>query len=109
MQSAIYQLTLVIGLGILAVLLIRGYSLQEALVRSGLVLVAVLFLLIIAGNILRFSMRSRGTEEEEAAEAEPIEHKAEPAGRVVEPAGRVARPIEPVKENESEGGQAAGT
>ncbi len=109
MQSVIYQLTLVIGLGTLAVLLIKGVSLQEALVRSGLVLVAVLFLLIIAGNILRFSMRSRGTEEEEAAKAEPIEHKAEPARRVVEPAGRVAGPIEPVKENESEGGQAAGT
>ena len=93
MQSAIYQLTLVIGLGILAVLLIRGYSLQEALARSGLVLVAVLFLLIVAGNILRFSMRSRGTEEEETAE--PIEHEA--------------GPIEPVKDEESEGSQATGT
>lgn len=86
MQSAIYQLTLVIGLGILAILLIRGYSLQEALVRSGLVLVAVLFLLIIAGNILRFSMRSRGTEEES-----------------------MAKPVESVRDDESEGSEAAGT
>ncbi len=110
MQSVIYQLTLVIGLGTLAVLLIRGVSLQEALIRSGLVLVVVLFLLIIAGNILRLSMRSRETGDEEAAAAEPIEHKAaEPARRVAGPPGRVARPIEPVEENESEGGQAAGT
>ena len=93
----------------LAILLIRGVSLQEALIRSGLVLVVVLFLLIIAGNILRLSMRPRETEEEEAAEAEPIEHKAEPAGRVAGLPGSVAKPIEPVKENESEGGQAAGT
>ena len=93
----------------LAILLIRGYSLQEALTRSGLVLVAVLFLLIVAGNILRLSMRSRETGEEEAAEVEPIEHEAEPAGRVAGPPGSVAEPIEPVKENESEGGQAAET
>ncbi len=102
MQSVIYQLTLVIGLAMLAILLIRGVSLQEALIRSGLVLVVVLFLLIIAGNILRLSMSDRETEEEELEEAEPIEHEAEPARRV-------AGPIEPVKENESEGGQAAGT
>ncbi len=100
----------------LAILLIRGVSLQEALIRSGLVLVVVLFLLIIAGNILRLSMRDRETEEEEVAEAEPIEHEAEPieqetepAKRVEGPAGPVGGPIEPVKENESEGGQAAGT
>jgi len=86
MQSAIYQLTLVIGLAILAILLIRGYSLQEALVRSGLVLVAVLFLLIVAGNILRLSMRPRESEEEPTEE-----------------------PIEPASNNESEDSQAAGT
>jgi len=98
MQSAIYQLTLVIGLAMLAILLIRGYSLQEALIRSGLVLVAVLFLLIVAGNIMRLSMRSRETEEEETAESfetmEPIE---------------TSEPIEPVKDEESEGSQATGT
>ncbi len=102
MQSAIYQLTLVIGLGTLAVLLIRGVSLQEALIRSGLVLVVVLFLLIIAGNILRLSMRPRETEEEGTAEAGPV-------GRVAEPLGRMTKPVEPVEENESEGSQAAGT
>lgn len=87
MQSAIYQLTLVIGLAMLAILLIRGFSLQEALIRSGLVLVVVLFLLIIAGNIMRLSMRSRETEEEEPAEF--ID--------------------EPAKDEESEGSQATGT
>lgn len=86
MQAAIFQLTLVIGLATLAVLLIRGYSLQEALVRSGLVLAAVLFLLIIAGNILRFSMRPRETEEETTAKS-----------------------VEQVGENESEGSETAGT
>ncbi len=93
MQSVIYQLTLVIGLAMLAILLIRGVSLQEALIRSGLVLVAVLFLLIVAGNILRLSMRSRETEEGEIEESFEDE----------------AGPIEPVKDEESEGSQATGT
>ena len=56
MQSAIYQLSLVIGLGTLAVLLIRGYSLMTALSRSGLVLVTVLILLVLAGNVIRWSI-----------------------------------------------------
>lgn len=56
MQSAIYQLSLVIGLGTLAVLLIRGYSLMTALQRSGLVLVSVLILLVFAGNVIRWSI-----------------------------------------------------
>ena len=100
MQSAIYQLTLVIGLAMLAILLIRGYSLQEALIRSGLVLVAVLFLLIIAGNILRLSMRSREAEEGETAESfEPETESFEPE----------AGAIEPVEDEESEGSQATGT
>lgn len=77
----------------LAILLIRGVSLQEALIRSGLVLVAVLFLLIVAGNILRLSMRSREPEEGEIEES--IEDEMEP--------------IEPVKDEESEGSQATGT
>ncbi len=68
MQKAIYQFTLIIGLFTLAILLIRGVSLQQALIRSGLVLVAVLFVLIIAGNILRLSMRPKETEEEPTME-----------------------------------------
>lgn len=79
----------------LAILLIRGYSLQEALIRSGLVLVVVLFLLIVAGNIIRLSMRSRETGEEEIEIAEPIEHEA--------------GTVESVEEKESEGSQATGT
>ncbi len=59
MQAIIYQLTLVIGLGTLVILLLRGYGLQEALTRSALVLVAVLFILIIAGNVMRLSLRQR--------------------------------------------------
>jgi len=69
MQKAIYQFTLIIGLFTLAILLIRGVSLQQALIRSGLVLMAVLFLLIIAGNILRLSMRPKETEEEPTTES----------------------------------------
>ena len=69
MQRAIYQFTLIIGLFTLAILLIRGVSLQQALIRSGLVLVAVLVLLIIAGNILRLSMRPGETEEEPTTES----------------------------------------
>ncbi len=67
MQAAIYQLTLVIGLGTLVILLLRGYGLQESLTRSGLVLVAVLIVLVIAGNVMRLSLRQKaedlGTEE----------------------------------------------
>jgi hypothetical protein len=56
MQTAIYQLSLVLGLGTLAVLLIRGYSLMTALQRSGLVLVVVLIILLFAGNIIRWGI-----------------------------------------------------
>ncbi|MCH7496322.1 MAG: hypothetical protein IH971_00520 [Candidatus Marinimicrobia bacterium] len=62
MQAVIYQLTLVMGLGTLIVLLLRGYSLQASIIRSGLVLVAVLILMIVAANILRVSMRTRNLE-----------------------------------------------
>ena len=68
MQSAIYQLALIIGLGTLAVLLVRGYPLLTALYRSGFVLVAVLILLIVAGNILRLGMRPKVEEEEPGTE-----------------------------------------
>ena len=56
MKTAIYQLSLIIGLGTLAVLLIRGYSLMTALQRSGLVLVTVLVILLFAGNFIRWSV-----------------------------------------------------
>lgn len=56
MTSAIYQLSLVIGLGTLAVLLIRGVSLMTALQRSGLVLIIVLILLLLAGTIIRWTV-----------------------------------------------------
>ena len=56
MQKAIYQLSLVLGLGTLAVLLIRGYSLMTALQRSGLVLVTVLVILLFAGNFIRWGV-----------------------------------------------------
>ncbi len=98
MQSAIYQLTLVIGLGTLAILLIRGVSLPEALVRSGLVLVVVLFLLIIAGSILRLSMRPREPEEGQTGglqEGSLGEQEGEPPAGEIKPSAM---------ENESEGG-----
>jgi len=82
MQSAIYQLALIIGLGTLAVLLLRGMSLLTALYRSGLVLVAVLFILIIAGNVLRLGMRPKepGEEPEEELEGGPTESVTEDEG-----------------------------
>lgn len=80
MISAIYQLSLVISMAVLAVLLLRGYTLLTALYRSGLVLVAVLFLLIIAGNILQWSIQARQM---------GLENQRQPP--------------EPVKENETSG------
>lgn len=73
MISAIYQLSLVISMAVLAVLLLRGYTLLTALYRSGLVLVAVLFLLMIAGNILRWSIQVRQlTSENQEQPPEPV-------------------------------------
>lgn len=73
MQAVIYQLTLVMGLGTLIILLLRGYSLQASIIRSGLVLVAVLFLMILAANILRVSMRTRNLESlSEELSTEPL-------------------------------------
>ena len=72
----IFQLALVIGLGILALLLIRGTSLGTALFRSGVVLVVVLFLLAIAGKIWQLSIQRReATEkpENETTPAQPLE------------------------------------
>lgn len=76
MQAVIYQLTLVIGLGTLVILLLRGYGLQEALTRSALVLVAVLFILIIAGNVMRLSLRQR----ERDLEAEELPNETQIEG-----------------------------
>ena len=73
MQAVIYQLTLVMGLGTLIILLLRGYSLQASIIRSGLVLVVVLFLMILAANILRVSMRTRNLESlSEELSTEPL-------------------------------------
>lgn len=73
MQAVIYQLTLVMGLGTLIVLLLRGYSLQASIIRSGLVLVAVLILMIVAASILRVSMRTRNLESlSEELSTEPL-------------------------------------
>ena len=56
MQSALHQLAMVIGVGTLGVLLLRGYSLTTALFRSGIVLILVMILLIIANAILSWIM-----------------------------------------------------
>lgn len=69
MQSAIYQLALIIGLGTLAVLLIRGFPLLTALFRSGIVLMGVLIILVIAGGILRLGVQPK----EEGQDTQPDE------------------------------------
>ena len=68
MNAAITQLALVLGLGTLAVLLIRGMSLMTALFRGGIVLIAVLLLFVIAGNILRVSLPLRRVPKRKAPE-----------------------------------------
>lgn len=70
MQTAIYQLSLVIGLGTLAILLIRGYSLMTALQRSGLVLIVVLVILLFAGNVIRWGVTPNAAD---APKKPPIE------------------------------------
>ena len=57
MHSAIYQFSLIVGMGTLAVLLIRGYSLMIALQRSGLVLIIVLIVLVFSANVIKFGIR----------------------------------------------------
>ena len=72
----VFQLALVIGLGILALLLLRGTSLGTALFRSGVVLVVVLFLLAIAGKIWQISIQRREGAQEptnETAAAQPAQ------------------------------------
>ena len=55
MSSTIYQLTLIIGMGTLITLLIRGMSLGIALYRSVVVIMAMLGLLLVAGIIVKWA------------------------------------------------------
>ncbi len=55
MSSTIYQLTLIIGMGTLITLLIRGMSLGIALYRSVVVIMAMLGLLLLAGIIVKWA------------------------------------------------------
>lgn len=56
MQSALYQLAMVIGVGTLGVLLLRGYSLTTALFRSGIVLITAMIMLVMANALLSWIM-----------------------------------------------------
>ncbi len=56
MQSALHQLAMVIGVGTLGVLLLRGYSLTIALFRSGIVLIIAMIMLIMANALLTWIM-----------------------------------------------------
>jgi len=55
MNTATYQLALLIGMGTLATLLIRGMSLFTALYRSVVVVLIMLGLLIVAGFVVRWA------------------------------------------------------
>ncbi len=55
MSSTIYQMTLIIGMGTLITLLIRGMSLGIALYRSVVVIMVMLGLLLVAGFIVRWA------------------------------------------------------
>ena len=55
MSSTIYQLTLIIGMGTLITLLIRGMSLGIALYRSIVVIMVMLGLLLVAGIIVKLA------------------------------------------------------
>lgn len=78
MQNAIYQFSLIVGMGTLSVLLIRGYTLMVALQRSGLVLIIVLIVLVFAANIIKFGIQpgsnldEMGNDNEEASPPEQI-------------------------------------
>lgn len=56
MQSAMHQLAMMIGVGTLGVLLLRGYSLTVALFRSGIVLIIAMIMLIMANALLTWIM-----------------------------------------------------
>ncbi|MEE9466676.1 MAG: hypothetical protein V3W14_13995 [Candidatus Neomarinimicrobiota bacterium] len=55
MNTASYQLALLIGMGTLATLLIRGMSLMTAVYRSVVVVLIMLGLLIVAGFIVSWA------------------------------------------------------
>ncbi len=55
MNATIYQMTLIIGMGTLITLLIRGMSLGIALYRSVVVILVMLGLLLVAGFIVRWA------------------------------------------------------
>ncbi len=59
MSSTIYQMTLIIGMGTLITLLIRGMSLGIALYRSVVVILVMLGLLLLAGFIVRWATITR--------------------------------------------------
>lgn len=85
MQNAIYQFSLIIGMGTLAVLLIRGYSLMIALQRSGLVLIIVLIVLVFAGNVIKFGIQPGSNLEESDSETEAAKPPEQiPSGEVKE-------------------------
>lgn len=85
MQNAIYQFSLIIGMGTLAVLLIRGYSLMIALQRSGLVLIIVLIVLVFAGNVIKFGIQPGSNLEESESENEAANPPEQiPGGEVKE-------------------------
>ncbi len=59
MSSTIYQMTLIIGMGTLITLLIRGMSLGIALYRSMVVILVRLGLLLVAGFIVRWATMAK--------------------------------------------------
>lgn len=101
MYTAVYQLSLVVGLGILAVLLLRGYSFMTALFRSGLVLIIVLFLFVVVANLIKISLYSKaGGKFELNLTAAPEEEP--PQNRVAEGEGSKTEQLpEAMDENES--------
>ena len=59
MNAAIYQLALIIGMGTLAILLMRGMSLLTAIYRSALVLGIMFAILIVSGIVVSWATTRR--------------------------------------------------
>ena len=55
MNSMVFQLTLIIVMGNLAILLLKGMDIVDSLYRTGLVAIAVLFGLVLASYIVSFA------------------------------------------------------
>ncbi len=55
MNSIVYQLALIFGMGTLATLLIRGMGLITALYRSVVVLMVLLGLMVVAGYVVAWA------------------------------------------------------